>query len=150
MEDRKNWNDSESKKSQIPSKFLPNSSRATGFRHQICRGFAALKLFDLSRATGLGLDGLVGLARLKLSLVGVLVVTLELVLAGKADLVVFAAKSWAFEAFGLDAMLGRGVAQEVIPAFSDEFAAGLTASPISNLAIMVFTTPATLMPTKLY
>lgn len=118
-------------------KFLPNPSRATDSLHQICRGFAALKLFDLSRATGLGLDGLVGLARLKLSLVGVLVVTLELVHAGKADLVVFAAKSWAFEAFGLDAMLGRGVAFEVAAAFSDEFAAGLTASPTSRLAVLV-------------
>ena len=66
----------------------------------------------------------------------VLVVTLELVLASKADLVVFAPKIWAFEVLGFDAMLGRGVAFEAGPAFGDELAAGLTTSIFSRLAVM--------------
>ena len=76
-------------------------------------------------------------------------VTLELILARKAELVEFAAKDWAFEVLRLDAMLGRGVAFEVVPAFSDEFAAGLTASPLSRLAVVVFTAPPPFMVEKL-
>ena len=38
-------------------------------------------------------------------------VTIELVLAGETLLVVFAADGRAFEACGIDAVLGRGVAQ---------------------------------------
>ena len=39
-----------------------------------------------------------------------LVVTVELVLASETLLVVLAADGWAFVAFGIDAVLGRGVA----------------------------------------
>ncbi len=62
--------------------------------------------------------------------------TVELVLATKANLVVFAARVWAFEILGFDAMDGRGMAFEVAPAFGDEFAVDLTASIISGLAVM--------------
>ena len=68
---------------------------------------------------------------------GVLVVTLELVFASKTNLVVSAVEYGALEILGLDAVLGRVVTFEVAKAFSDESAAGLTASPISRLAVMV-------------
>lgn len=67
------------------------------------------ELFHLSIVSDLGLDGLVWLARLRLSSMDLLVVTVELVLAAEAVLVVFAAENGAFEDSGLDAMLGRTV-----------------------------------------
>ena len=67
----------------------------------------------------------------------ILDVIIELVFARKVDVVVLTVQDWAFEVFGLVAMLGPGVACEVGPAPSDEFAAGLTASPVLRLAVMV-------------
>ena len=66
----------------------------------------------------------------------ILIVAVELVLAGETLLVVFALNGWAFEAFGIDAVLGRGVAHQVAPAFSGVLAVGFTASPISRLTVM--------------
>lgn len=43
-----------------------------------------------------------------------LATTLELVLATKADPVVFAARVWTFEVFGLDAMDGGGMATPLV------------------------------------
>ena len=67
------------------------------------------KLFHLGIVSDLGLDGLVWLARLRLSSMDLLVVTVELVLACEAVLVVSAAEDGAFEVSGFDAMLGRTV-----------------------------------------
>ena len=66
-----------------------------------------------------------------------LIVAGELVLASETLLVVFAADGRAFEAFGIDAVLGRVVTFQVAPAFSGVLAVGFTASPISRLAVMV-------------
>ena len=65
----------------------------------------------LCTISALGHDSLVWLARLQLSSMDFLIVTVELVLASETLVVVFAADDWAFEAFGIDAVLGRGVAQ---------------------------------------
>ena len=65
-----------------------------------------------------------------------LIVTVELVLANETLLVVFAFDDWAFEAFGINAVLGRGVTSQVAGAFSGEFAVGFTASIISRIAVM--------------
>lgn len=62
-----------------------------------------------STASNLGLDSLVRLARLRYSPMDILIVTVELVLASEALLVVFATEDRTFEAFGIDAVLGRGV-----------------------------------------
>ena len=94
------------------------------------------KLSHLSTVSDLGLDSLVRLARLRFSPMDFLVVTVELVLAGETLLVVFAVDDRAFEALGIDAVLGRVVTFHVAEAFSGEFAVGFTASIISRLAIM--------------
>ena len=65
-----------------------------------------------------------------------LIVAFELVLANETLLVIFAADDRAFEAFGIDAVLGRVVAFHVAETFSDELAIGLTTSVISSLAVM--------------
>ncbi len=65
-----------------------------------------LQAISLSRACDLWLDGLVRLGWLKNSSMDLLAMTVELVLATKADLVVFAARIWAFEVLGLDTVLG--------------------------------------------
>ena len=64
------------------------------------------KLFNLSTFLDLGHDSLVWLARLRVSPMDFLIVAVELVLASKTLLVVFAADGWAFVAFGVDAVLG--------------------------------------------
>lgn len=130
--------------------FLPNPSRAANLHPSILLLLWTFDLFDLSNSIGLGLDMLVRLAGLKLSLVDVLIVTLELVLAGKADLVIFAGKDWAFEVLRLEAMLGRGVAFEVAKAFSSEVAVDLTAFQASRLAVMAWMPKTPLMPNKLF
>ena len=66
-----------------------------------------------------------------------LVVTVELVLANETLLVVFAVDGWAFEAFGIDAVLGRVVTSHVAEAFSKKFAVGFTAFIIPGFAVMV-------------
>ena len=63
-------------------------------------------------------------------------VTVELVLASETLLMVFAADDWALEAFGNDAVLGRGVTFQVPEAIRGGFAVGFTASIISRLAVM--------------
>ena len=65
-----------------------------------------------------------------------LVVTVELILASETLLVVCAVDDWAFEAFGIDAVLRRGVTFQVAEAFSGEFAVGFTASIIARLVVM--------------
>lgn len=78
------------------------------FAGQISAGVRIPSCFS-STASNLGLDSLVRLARLRNSPMDFLVVTVELVLASEALLVVFTAEDWTFEAFGIDAVLGRGV-----------------------------------------
>ena len=94
------------------------------------------KLVHLNTLRDLGHNSLVWLARLRVSPMDFLEVTVELVLASESLLVVFTADSWTFEAFGVDTVLGRGVAHEVAEAFSDEFAIGLMTSVISRFAVM--------------
>lgn len=79
--------------------------RATGLLQSVLPRVWTFKLVHSSRVFDLGLDSLVRLAGQKLSLVDSLVVTLELVLPSKADLVVFAAQNWAIEFLGFDAVL---------------------------------------------
>ena len=67
---------------------------------------------------------------------GFLVVTVELVLASETLLMVFAVDGWAFEAFRVDAVLGRVVTFHIGEAFSGEFAVKFTASILSRVAIM--------------
>ena len=67
-----------------------------------------------------------------------LVVTVELILASETLLVIFAVDGWAFEAFRIDAVLGRVVTFQVAEAFSKTFAVGFTAFIISRLAVMEF------------
>ena len=93
----------------------------------------------------LGLDGLVRFAGTRSSLMDLVDMALELVFATEVDVMVFAFDKWAFQVFGLDAMLGRGVAQEVFPALSDAFATGLRASPLSRLAVMISASTPSLM-----
>ncbi len=64
--------------------------------------------------------------------------TVELVLATEANLMVFTAWVRAFEVLGLDAMYGRGMAFEVAPVFGEKLAVDLTASIISGLAVIGF------------
>lgn len=66
--------------------------------------------YSSSTASSFRLDGLVRLARLRNSPMDFLVVAVELVLASETLLVVFADEDGAFEAFGVDAVLGRGMA----------------------------------------
>ena len=65
-----------------------------------------------------------------------LVVTFEMVLASETLLVVFAVDGWTFEAFGIDAVLGRVVTSHVAEAFSKKFAVGFTAFMIPGFAVM--------------
>ena len=120
----------------IHRQFLPCPSRATGLRRPTLLQALTFRLAHSSTGFALGLDSPVRLAGLRISVVDLVEMTLEFVLASKAGLVVFAAKNWAFEVLRFDAMLGRGVALEVGQAFSDEFAAGLTASETSRPAVV--------------
>lgn len=76
------------------------------FADHPCCICGTIKLLHLSAIFDLGLDGLVRFAGLRFSLMDVLMVPRELVLASKTGLVVFAVKDRTFEDLGLDAMLG--------------------------------------------
>ena len=68
------------------------------------------KLLYLSRVSDFGRDSLVWPARLGVSPMDFLMVTVAMILASETLLVEFAVDDRAFEGFGIDAMLGRGVA----------------------------------------
>ena len=97
-----------------------------------------LQLWTFKLSHDLRHNRLVRLGWLKHSSMDLLAMTVELVLATKADLVVFAAWVRAFEGLGFDAMDGRGMAFEVAPAFGDELAFDLAAPITSRLAVMGF------------
>lgn len=78
------------------------------FAGEIFTGFGPPS-YSSSTASNLGLDSLIRPARLRNSPMDFLEVIFELVLASEALLVVFATDDWAFEAFGVDAVLGRAV-----------------------------------------
>ena len=57
----------------------------------------------------LGLNGLVGFAWMRASLMDLVNMTLKLVFATEVNVMIFAFEIWAFQVSGLDAMFGHGV-----------------------------------------